>query len=154
MIAGEKIKNSDELEFAIFCIENVAAKLGVNAERVYQAFAEKSDILNGYIVPEYEILHTQSRESELEVLKFDSYSEEWLDFILNCRSGKDMTDYDLVLGGVANDKVFNTVELFFDGLIDKAEAINRLRYEKPNLQSCFLTEKALSLLHFEGSERV
>ena len=94
----------------------------------------------------------ESRESELKMLKFDSYSEEWLDFILNCRSGKDSTDYDLVVGGVANDKVFNTVELFFDGLIDKAEAINRLRYEKPNLQICFRTEKALSLLHFEGSE--
>ena len=51
MIADEKIKNSSELEFAVFCIENVAAKLGVNAERVYQAFTEQSDILNGYIVP-------------------------------------------------------------------------------------------------------
>ena len=62
MLADEKIKNSNELEFAVFCIENVAAKLGVDAERVYQAFTEKSDILNGYIVPEYEVLHTQSRE--------------------------------------------------------------------------------------------
>lgn len=62
MLTGEKIKNSNELEFAVFCIENVAAKLNVNAERVYQAFTEKSDILNSYIVPEYEILHTQSRE--------------------------------------------------------------------------------------------
>lgn len=96
----------------------------------------------------------ESRESVLKTLKFDSYSENWLDFILNCRSGKDMTDYDLVVGGVANDKVFNTVELFFDGLINKTEAINRLRYEKPNLQICFRTEKALELLHFEGSERV
>lgn len=57
-----KIKNSRELEFAVFCIENVAAKLGVDAERVYRAFTKKSDILNGYIVPEYEVLHTQSRE--------------------------------------------------------------------------------------------
>ena len=48
--------------------------------------------------------------------------------------------------------LFNTVELFFDGLIDKTEAISRLRYEKPNLQICFRTEKALSLLRFEGSE--
>lgn len=59
---AEKIKNSRELEFVVFCIENVAAKLGVGAERVYQAFTEKSDILNSYIVPEYEVLHTQSRE--------------------------------------------------------------------------------------------
>ena len=61
-MTDEKIKNSSELEFAVFCIENVAAKLGVDAERVYQAFTEQSDILNGYIVPEYEVLHTQSRE--------------------------------------------------------------------------------------------
>ena len=94
------------------------------------------------IISRYEF--DESREVELKTLKLDSYSEEWLDFILNCRSGK--------VGGVANDKVFNTVELFFDGLIDKTEAINRLRYEKPNLQICFRTEKALSLLHFEGSE--
>lgn len=87
-------------------------------------------------------------------MKFDSYSGEWLDFILNCRSGRDTTDFDLVVGGVANDKVFNTVELFFNGLIDKSEAIKRLRYDKPNLQICFRTEKALGLLHFEGSEMV
>ena len=29
MITDERIKNSSELEFAVFCIENVAAKLGV-----------------------------------------------------------------------------------------------------------------------------
>ena len=62
MAANKKIANSNELEFAVFCIENVAAKLGVNAKRVYQAFTQKSDILNGYIVPEYEVLHTQGRE--------------------------------------------------------------------------------------------
>ena len=53
-----------------------------------------------------------------------------------------------------NDKVFNTVELFFDGLIDKKEAIERLRYEKPNLQICFRTEKALEFFFFLGSEMV
>ena len=98
--------------------------------------------------------YDEGRETELKTVKFDSYSEEWLDFILNCRSGKDATDYDLVVGGVADDKVFNTVELFFDGLIDKKEAINRLQYEKPNLQICFRTEAALSLLYFEGSEKI
>ena len=62
MMPVEKIKNSRELEFAVFCIEKVAAKLGVDAERVYRAFVEKDDILHGYIVPGYEILHTQGRE--------------------------------------------------------------------------------------------
>lgn len=62
MDTTETINNSKELEFVVFCVENVAAKLGVNAEDVYKAFKDKSDILNGYIVPEYEILHTQSKE--------------------------------------------------------------------------------------------
>lgn len=79
----------------------------------------------------------------------------WLDFVLNCRSGKDTSDYDIVVGGVANDKVFNTVELYLDQLIDKTEAINRLRYEKPNLQICFRTELILGkYLHFMRSEQV
>lgn len=58
----QNIEKSRELEFAIFCIENIAAKRGVSAEKVYDALTEKSDILNDYIIPEYEILHTQGKE--------------------------------------------------------------------------------------------
>lgn len=58
----QNIENSEELEFAIFCIENVAVKLGVNAQTIYSALTEKSSILNDYIIPEYEILHTQGKE--------------------------------------------------------------------------------------------
>lgn len=91
----------------------------------------------------------------MNTLQFDSYSEEWLDFILTCRSGNDKSNYDIVIGGVANDKVFNTVELYFDKLIDKAEAINRLRYEKPNLQVCLRSTRVLDeYLHFEWSKLV
>ena len=106
-----------------------------------------SGIISSYTIDEhyFEIL---------KVLSFETYSEEWLDFILNCRSGKDVSDYDIVIGGVANDKVFNTVELYFDGLIDKNEALKRLRYEEPNLQICFRSKEALSRIHFEGSEQI
>ena len=58
----ENIKNSDELEFAIFCIENIAARLGKNAEDVYTFLTENSNVLNGYIVPNYDILHTQGKD--------------------------------------------------------------------------------------------
>ena len=74
-MTDEKIKNSNELEFAVFCSENGAAKLGVNAARVYQAFTDMSDFLNGYIVPEYEMLHTQSREYIVDDL-FDMMKEK------------------------------------------------------------------------------
>ena len=62
MMNNARIKNREDLEFAVFCIENIASRLGKNAEEVYQALAEKSDILNSYIIPEYEMLHTQSKE--------------------------------------------------------------------------------------------
>ena len=92
---------------------------------------------------------------EFKVLSFKEYSEEWLDFILDCRKGNDRFDYDVVIGGVANDRVFNTIELFSDGLIDKEETIKRLRYERPNLQICFRTQEAINrTLTFVGSETV
>lgn len=62
MLDHNKITTADELEFAVFCIENIAIRLGKNAEEIYQALTEKSDILNSYIIPEYEILHTQSKD--------------------------------------------------------------------------------------------
>lgn len=85
-----------------------------------------------------------------KVLKFDSYSKEWLDFISICRMGKDDTDYDVVVGGIANDKVFDTIELYFDKLISADEAIGRLKYEKVNNQICIrkqeLIEKYLKFI--------
>lgn len=90
----------------------------------------------------------------LNVHKFDGYSEEWLDFIVSCRRRQDYTDYDIVIGGVANDKVFNTVQLYFKGFVDKSAAIQRLRYEKPNLQICLRTIEALRCLTYEGSSRL
>ncbi len=55
------IMDINQLEFAAFCIENIAIRLGVNAGRVYRAL-EDSHILHGYIVPEYDALHTQSKD--------------------------------------------------------------------------------------------
>jgi predicted DNA-binding protein YlxM (UPF0122 family) len=52
----------EELEFAIFCIESVAAKLQVSGTAIYDALTQPSDILYEYIIPEYEVLHTQGKE--------------------------------------------------------------------------------------------
>ena len=52
----------DKIEFAIFCIENVAEKMNTDGEKVYVALAEKSDILENYIMEDYDVLHTQCKE--------------------------------------------------------------------------------------------
>ena len=67
----------------------------------------------------------------------------------------DYNRYDIIEGGIANDKVFNTVELFFDGLIDKTEALKRLRYEKPNWQMWFKKQLIIDrYLTYKGSEQI
>lgn len=94
------------------------------------------------IVSSYE-LNMDAVYMEVKVLEFDEYTEEWLDYITACRNGKTVATYDVAIGGVANDKVFNTIELFIDGLINKSEAIKRLHYEKPNLQICIYSQKII-----------
>jgi hypothetical protein len=56
------IRNDRELEFVVFCIENVADALGKPSDSVYRALTGKGDVLNQYIVPSYDVLHTQGRE--------------------------------------------------------------------------------------------
>ena len=57
-----KIKSERELEFAIFCIENVAQRLSQSGEKVFCALTSASNILYDSIVPCYETLHTQDKE--------------------------------------------------------------------------------------------
>jgi len=50
-----------------------------------------------------------------EAFSFETYNEEWLDFVRECRSGRIQGDWDIVRGGIANDKVFRTLDLYFSG---------------------------------------
>ncbi len=51
----------NQLEFAVFCIESIANKLNKDSEAVYTSLKD-SDVLYGYIVPNYEVLHTQGKD--------------------------------------------------------------------------------------------
>jgi hypothetical protein len=56
------LMNAKELEFTVFCIENVADELGLTGAEIYQFLTEKSSILDDYIIPCYDTLHTQGKE--------------------------------------------------------------------------------------------
>ena len=62
MANRQSIKSRRELEFAVFCIENVAAALGKTSGDVYRALSGDSGILRQYIVPSYDVLHTQGKD--------------------------------------------------------------------------------------------
>ena len=88
----------------------------------------------------------------LRLLDFPAHSGEWLDFIVSCRMGNDTGAYDVIRGGVANDKVFDTCELYFRGLISKETAIDRLKTVSPNLQLCFKNNRVIkNALFYSGS---
>jgi hypothetical protein len=137
--------------------KNVDFGQGLYVTPLYEQAAKwclrfKKDGLDGF-VSRYTL--DEEAFTESKVLTFESYSEEWLDFVLLCRSGKDGGDHDIVGGGVADDRVFNTIELYTDGLIEKKEALKRLKYEKPNYQICLCSQDVIDkYLHFEGSERL
>ena len=121
----------------------------IQAEKWVQRFISlgKKGIINIYNFDDTDI------QKKYRYNKFLEYNEEWLDFVLTCRgSSKEYQNYDIIEGGIANDKVFNTVELFFTGLIDKSTALQRLKFEKPNNQICFINQEVIdNLLHFESS---
>lgn len=50
------------LEYVIFCIEEIATKLQVSGTDVYDMLAKQSDILESYVIPSYNVLHTQSKD--------------------------------------------------------------------------------------------
>ena len=104
------------------------------------------------VISKYE--YDEVAASALKILRFDGYSEDWLDFIVKCRDLKGNSDWDIVVGGVANDKVFDTLEAFFDGFATKAQTIDRLRMETPNIQMCFRTVAALQTLRYVGGEQI
>lgn len=98
-------------------------------------------------------LDMESLELQYRTKTFAEYNQEWLEFIIANRAGQKVTQYDIISGGIANDRVFNTVELYIEELISKEEALGKLQYQKPNWQICIRNQGILdNHLVFQKSE--
>lgn len=87
--------------------------------------------------------------------RFETYDGEWLDYVAACRDGKEVELYDIIEGGIANDKVFDTVDLYFSGRMSKDDALKKLAYTKPNWQICIASQTVLvNSLKFISSENL
>ena len=83
-------------------------------------------------------------DASLKIKEFNAYDADWLDFVCSCRSGKsDYLKYDIIEGGVANDKVFQTVDLYMADVFNREQALQKRVYEMSNNQLCFITQKAI-----------
>lgn len=85
----------------------------------------------------------ESYKSIYKVKEFIAYDKEWLDFVVACRKAQPHEVYDVIIGGIANDIIFNTINLYLDGLIDKEETLRRLIFQKPNMQICINNQEII-----------
>lgn len=96
------------------------------------------------VVSMYEI--DERALEQYRVLRFDTYDIKWLDFVVANRQGEDAAQgYDAVEGGVANDQVIDTVEDYEMGRITAEQALDQLRFKKPNHQLCIRTQEIIDL---------
>ena len=91
--------------------------------------------------------------SGLNVKRFASPDESWLDFVSEHRNGTYIgEEYDLIIGAVANDDVYRTLQVYSSGLLTKEQAIEALKIKKLFDQYVFASEKALKVLKFLKAE--
>ena len=97
-----------------------------------------------------------NRLKEAKCKIFTAYDEDWLQFIVANRSGKNVAkDFDYVEGGVANDRVVDTVNLYIAGLIELRTALRELSKHQPNNQICILNQDILNkYLIYDGTEEL
>lgn len=86
---------------------------------------------------------------------FNSYDEEWLDFVAACRRGTPHEKFDIIEGGIADDQVFNTIDLYFSGIYTREQALDQLRFKKPNHQVCLTSQPLIEYhLHYLESKQL
>ena len=87
----------------------------------------------------------------LNIKEFKDMTDEWLDFIIDCRSGKPH-QYDIVIGAMANDQIYNYVSDYIDGAITREQFWVLAKFKYPTHQINFCTREALKCLEYRGYE--
>ena len=97
--------------------------------------------------------YTVRMNTALNILEFSDMTEEWLDFIIDCRHGKPH-NYDIVIGAMANDQIYNFIADYIDGVITREQFWSMAKFKYPTHQINFCSQAALRCLDFVSSEEV
>ena len=99
------------------------------------------------VVSEFEFDEYAYEDDSLKVLVFEKYDNLWLDFVvLNRNNSKQMHDYDIVEGPVADDKIQNRIHNYLNGEITKTDFLEELKWHEETHQICFCTVASLQFL--------
>lgn len=97
--------------------------------------------------------YTVRMDTRLKILEFKEMTEDWLDFIIQCRDGQPH-DYDIVIGAMANDQIYNFIADYIDGIITREQFWVMAKFKYPTHQINFCSPAALKCLEFVSSEEV
>lgn len=114
----------------------------------------KADFFEG-TKPILNIYELSEDYSSLKVLDFKDELETWIDFVCDCRDGSEnYKKYDLIIGKVANDKVFKVVDMYHSGIWEKERTLKEIKAYPNYNQIAFISEESLNLLSFKTYEEV
>ena len=120
-----------------FYVTDIRSQAKSWAERM-QRIREEKGIVNNYE------LDIECVKSSYRYYRFDKYDNEWLQFIVANRLGrKNVTKYDVIEGGVANDRVIDTVEAYMANLMPLETALHELSRHQPNNQFCITNQDVI-----------
>lgn len=92
-------------------------------------------------------IYEYNENPKLKIKNFTLMTEEWLDFIIDCRSGK-MHDYDIVIGAMADDQVYNYITDLLEGVITREAFWELAKFRHPTHQIAFCTQESLKCIKF------
>lgn len=95
-------------------------------------------------------VYSYVEDSTLKILKYEKMTEEWLDFVVDCRSGVSH-GYDIVEGPMADDTIWDYIEDYIEGTITREAFWVLVKFKYPTHQIVFCTDKALRSLKYERS---
>ena len=129
----------------VFYVTNILSQAEMWASR-------KSRKGKGFVT-EFEFDEFFFEEDLVNVLRFDNYTEEWLDFVVANRKNKSRKvqahEYDIVEGPVANDDIATRISDYLIGNITKKQFLIDLTYKEPSHQICFCTLQSLQALELQ-----
>ena len=112
------------------------------AERKFEQYGEGAARVYEYIVDD-------NRLNDLNILKFDAYSLDWAQFILQNRKNRthsQLHDYDVVIGPIADDVIGYQIRRVEEGIISEQQFLEEIKFHTVTIQYLFATEKAINLL--------
>ena len=92
-------------------------------------------------------IYEYKQDSSLNIKEFGLMTEEWLDFIIDCRAGK-KHNYDIVIGAMADDQVYNYINDLIEGNITRDAFWELAKFKHPTHQIAFCTVKSLECIKF------